>query len=117
MTILAIIVCVFCAIAFYVSMANVKHAKDLNDRYSELKIAYQKNIDDFMKESRAFSMLCLYGYKDIRIFENSYCYRVSGFFEGKEFVIKMFTYPHNDEQEKDFARRQAEELKEIIEKF
>lgn len=108
--------CVVCK-----SRAAVKESArlymDLYSIYSDSEKEHLKTDRKLSSEIEAYTKLCLHGRKDLVVAEGLCSFRVEGRAEGKSFVIKIFTYEYGNAEDEDFARRQAEELKEIIEKF
>lgn len=111
-------------VAFYSACKSHTAAKeadrlylDLYSIYSDSEKEHLKNVQKLSSEIAAYKKLCFLGQKVLNIVQGPCCFRVEGMAEGKSFVIKTFPYVYGDAEDEDFARRQAEELKEIIEKF
>lgn len=118
------ILCILLLLALIIIWKKTKAIKEEEKRYLDLYSIYSESENEHMKQGRKLSKelykykyLCLHGHKNITVVSGPSCFRVSAVCEDKELAIKIIPYIYNDEEDKDFARREAEELKEIIEKF
>lgn len=103
---------------------KTKDFKDLEILFEEystncniMKHEYIKQNRKLAEELYELKELCLHGHKTLKIERNPCCYCVVAVYNDKEFIIKMIPFQYNNKDDEEFARREAEELKEIIEKF
>lgn len=121
------IICLLSAVAvaaFYAACKSREAVKESNRLYLDLYSIYNDSEEDHSKivqklsnEIDAYEKLCFQGQKNLVVAKGPCCFRVEGNVKEKNFVIKTFPYEYSNADDEDFARRQAEELKEIIEKF
>lgn len=92
----------------------------VREKLALTKSLYENEViscDKLLAEIHTYEDLCKSGYMHLMISQEPFATLLTGNFRDMDFVIKRFDHESCNKDDIDFALREAEELKEIIENF
>ena len=116
---------VFLVIMLFMAAGKIAKTEKRSKKLERDAYKFQADLLWERKKTKKYKLLASHGCRNIQIVhleghssnpESDFAYEVTGSYDDIYFVIKRFEYDPNDNEAKEFARLQAEELAEIISK-